>query len=142
MESEPFEEDILLQENAERMVNRVESFMLSRLPEKDPNMELVSDIVYRIREDRTIMKVDDAVRLTGLNKRTLQRLFDRYVGVSPKWVIQRCRLHEAAEWIGQGSIQHWSELSAELGYYDQSHFIRDFKSVVGVSPMEYWQQNH
>ncbi|NTZ16755.1 AraC family transcriptional regulator [Paenibacillus sp. JMULE4] len=116
------------------MINLVESFIFERLPEPDPNVGLVNDIVSAIREDRTLIKVEDAVRQTGLHKRTLQRLFDRYVGVSPKWVIRRYRLHDAAERMEQGDPPDWLELSSELGYYDQSHFIRVFKSIVGTSP--------
>jgi AraC-like DNA-binding protein len=72
-----------------------------------------------------------------LNKRTLQRLFARYVGVSPKWVIQRYRLHEAAERLAAGELIHQAELALDLGYSDQAHFVRDFKSIVGVSPAAY-----
>lgn len=135
--AEPLEAEILNQTDDEGMVARVESFLVERLPERDPNVELVSSMVTAIQEDRSIMKVEDAVRLTGINKRTMQRLFDRYVGVSPKSVIQRYRLHEAAVRIDQGEVGDWLDLSTELGYYDHSHFIRDFRAVVGLSPEEY-----
>jgi len=64
-------------------------------------------------------------------------LFDDYVGVSPKWVIQRYRLHEAAERIARGGVEDFADLALELGYADQAHFIRDFKKLVGRSPAEY-----
>ena len=67
----------------------------------------------------------------------LQRLFGRYVGVSPKWVIQRYRLHEAAEQLATGESVSQTELALNLGYSDQAHFIRDFKAIVGVSPAAY-----
>lgn len=137
IDSGPLEKEILAQPNDAEMVKRVEAFLAERLPERDPNIELVSRIVSSIRDDRTVIKVEDAVRLTGINKRTMQRLFDRYVGVSPKSVIQRYRLHEAAERIDQGAVRDWLDLSIELGYYDHSHFIRDFRSIVGLSPEEY-----
>nr|WP_286672575.1 helix-turn-helix domain-containing protein [Cohnella hashimotonis] len=73
----------------------------------------------------------------GLSVRSLQRLLDRYIGVSPKWILQRFRLQEAAERIRQGGAADWSALAADLGYYDQAHFIRDFKSVVGQTPDAY-----
>ncbi|MED4899586.1 helix-turn-helix domain-containing protein, partial [Brevibacillus porteri] len=97
----------------------------------------ISEIVRMIQADRSVLKVEDAVQLTGMNMRTMQRLFDRYVGVSPKSVIQRYRLHEAAEQIDQGTVQDWLDLSTSLGYYDHSHFIRDFRAIVGVAPNEY-----
>jgi AraC-like DNA-binding protein len=75
-----------------------------------------------------------------MNKRTLQRLFAKYVGVSPKWVIQRYRLHEAAEQLAAGSSIGQAALAADLGYSDQAHFVRDFKSVVGMTPLAYARQ--
>jgi AraC-like DNA-binding protein len=59
------------------------------------------------------------------------------VGVSPKWVIQRYRLHEAAERLTADPSIAQSALASDLGYSDQAHFIRDFKSLVGTSPAAY-----
>ncbi len=66
--------------------------------------------------------------------RTLQRLFQRYVGVSPKWVLRRYRLHEAAAALAREQHRPWAEVAAELGYFDQSHFIRDFTAAIGMTP--------
>jgi AraC-like DNA-binding protein len=52
-------------------------------------------------------------------------------------VIQRYRLHEAIERVAEGQIVDWSALAADLGYFDQAHFIKDFKALVGKSPTEY-----
>ena len=65
------------------------------------------------------------------------RQFTRYVGVSPKWVIQRYRLHEALERLERGAEVDRVELALTLGYFDQAHFVRDFKRFVGVSPGDY-----
>ena len=56
----------------------------------------------------------------GIGKRHLQRLFNRYVGVSPKWVIQRYRLHEVLEQIKRDETVDWAELAQDLGYFDQA----------------------
>jgi AraC-like DNA-binding protein len=95
--------------------------------------------VYAAAGDRTLVRVDDLVDRHGMNKRTLQRLFARYVGVRPKWVIQRYRLHEAAERLAAGGVDH-AALASELGYSDQAHFARDFKAIVGLSPAVYERQ--
>lgn len=135
--TEPLEAEVLSQSDDEQMVKRVEAFLLEHLPNPDPNVARISEIVRMIQADRSVLKVEDAVQLTGMSIRTMQRLFDRYVGVSPKSVIQRYRLHEAAEQIDQGTVEDWLDLSTSLGYYDHSHFIRDFRAIVGVAPNEY-----
>ena len=52
-----------------------------------------------------------------------------YVGVSPKWVLRRYRLHEAAAALAREQHRPWADVAADLGYFDQSHFIRDFTAA-------------
>jgi AraC-like DNA-binding protein len=118
-------------------ITLVEDFLRSREPERDDDVDRISEMVYGVARDSEICKVEQLAARHGLNKRTLQRLFARYVGVSPKWVIQRYRLHEAAERLAAGELIHQAELALDLGYSDQAHFVRDFKSIVGVSPAAY-----
>jgi AraC-like DNA-binding protein len=94
-------------------------------------------IVERIAADRTINKVEDLAPSTGLGIRALQRLFREYVGISPKWVIRRARLHDAAARLADTGHVNLTRLAHELGYSDQAHFTRDFKAVVGRSPSDY-----
>jgi len=114
----------------------VESFLRARHA-PDANVRRATSIVSMAATDRGILKVDDLGARFGVNKRTLQRLFERYVGVSPKWVIQRYRLHEAAERLVGAGPAGQAALALQLGYSDQAHFVRDFKAIVGVSPAAY-----
>ncbi|MBL0886923.1 AraC family transcriptional regulator [Myceligenerans indicum] len=73
----------------------------------------------------------------GTTPRTLQRLFADWVGVSPKWVLQRHRIHLAAELLGRDPGLDLAGLAAAVGYYDQAHFTGDFVRVIGLAPGEY-----
>lgn len=137
VDSQALEEAILSREGAGQMVDLAENFLRGRLPERDENVRAINRIVDRIIADREITKVDDVVSRLNLNKRTVQRLFSQYVGVSPKWVIQRYRLLEAVEHLADGEVVDWPKLAVELGYFDQAHFIKDFRTIVGSSPAEY-----
>lgn len=135
------EQAILQVENDEdKMVATAESFIHNQLPDRDKNIILVNQIVDSIAADKSIIKVDDVTERMSLTKRSLQRLFSQYIGVSPKWVIQRFRLHEAAEKLAHGEIEDWPSLAVQLGYFDQAHFIKDFKAIVGKTPAEYARQ--
>lgn len=137
-EGEQLEREILSLPDRTEMVACAEHFLRERLPEQDDAATVVGEIVYSIMADRAIGKVDDLAARLGVGKRWLQRTFSRYVGVSPKWVIQRYRLHEATEQLNaRGPNVDWPKLALELGYFDQAHFIKDFKALVGVSPSEY-----
>jgi AraC-like DNA-binding protein len=93
-----------------------------------------------IAVDRTITTVEQVLHRWRLGKRMLQRLFNEYVGVGPKWVINRYRLHEAIERLAGDPPKDWTQLALELGYFDQAHFIRDFKALVGRPPAAYVRQ--
>jgi AraC-like DNA-binding protein len=123
----------------ERLIALVEGFLRERWPEPDPQVELVGRIVGALLHERGIGRVEDVCALFDIPPRTLQRLFARYVGVSPKWVLRRYRLHEAAAALAQEQHRPWAEVAADLGYFDQSHFIRDFTAAIGLTPVAYAQ---
>jgi AraC-like DNA-binding protein len=115
----------------------VEAFLRERLPAPDPQVATIGAIMRLILATPDLTRVEQLVERTGMSSRTLQRLFREYVGVTPKWVLQRVRLHEAAERIGEDPGADATRLALDLGYFDQPHFIHDFKAVVGRSPAEY-----
>jgi AraC-like DNA-binding protein len=110
----------------------------------DPVVEQVAGLVGRITADPGLQRVAQLAELSGLTERRLQRLFADYVGVSPKWVMRRARLHEAAlrvEADGPAAVD-WAALAADLGYADQSHLTRDFTATLGVPPTRYAARPH
>mgnify|MGYP001117448819 CR=1 FL=1 len=119
------------------MAQVAEAIVSARLPDPDARVELAARIVREAMEDREIVKVEQLAERFEMAVRQLQRLFRRYVGVSPKWVIKRFRLQEAAELLEQDASTSLTELAARLGYFDQAHFIKDFKAVLGRTPEEH-----
>jgi AraC-like DNA-binding protein len=120
-----------------RMIGWAEALLRSVLPERDPLAEQVAALVSRITDDPGLRRVDQLSAESGMTVRTLQRLFADYVGVSPKWVMRRARLHEAAERADSGEPVDWACLASDLGYADQAHLTRDFTVTIGVPPSRY-----
>jgi AraC-like DNA-binding protein len=112
-------------------------FLADRLPDRQHPCEPVIALAEQVAADRGLKRVDDLAASAGVSERTLQRLFAEHVGVSPKWVIRRYRIYEAAEAVAHGRDVRWAELAAGLGYADQAHLSRDFKAAFGVPPQEY-----
>ncbi len=137
---EALEHAIFSQPSSLAMAERIESFLLERAPAPDATSARLRVLVERARHDRSITKVVHLARLSKWSLRALQRIFARYVGVSPKWVIQRFRLQEASNAVLQPQVE-LAQLAAELGYADQAHFIRDFKRLIGATPAEYRARN-
>jgi AraC-like DNA-binding protein len=115
----------------------IESFLRKHKPPSDPVRELLMRIVGEMLSAAPGTRVDQLASRHGLSTRTLQRMFRRYVGVSPKWVLRRYRLHEATERIAAGECGDISTLAHDLGYSDHAHFNHDFRSLIGISPTDY-----
>ncbi len=114
-----------------------DAFLLDRVPARDERYDEVLAVVRAIQQDPALTTVELAARRHGCSERTLQRLFRRYVGVGPKWVLQRARLHDAVARIDGGDAPDLAALAADLGWFDQAHFTRDFTAMVGQSPAAY-----
>jgi AraC-like DNA-binding protein len=114
-----------------------EAFLRDRLPDPDPSVALVNRVVDQVMADRDITQVKHLTDRTGIGTRRLQRLFATYTGVTPKWVIQRSRLHEAVERLDHDNHLDLGFLARDLGYFDQAHFTRDFRATVGHPPTSY-----
>ncbi|MFF1961495.1 DUF6597 domain-containing transcriptional factor [Streptomyces sp. NPDC058220] len=126
-------------------VAALDAYLLRAGPRPDPQAEHAMALADRIRTDRTIRRVTRLAEAEGVSARSLQRLFATYVGVGPKWVILRYRIHEALERAAGGSEGSaepgaevdWAQLAADLGYSDQAHLVRAFTATVGVPPTAY-----
>jgi AraC-like DNA-binding protein len=119
------------------MAALAEAFLLARLPGPDPDAQRAAALVDAIAGDPALLTVEALAEQAGSNKRALQRLFQQYVGVGPKWVIKRYRMHEAVARLQAGAAPDLARLALDLGYYDQAHFIREFTALVGKPPGEY-----
>lgn len=139
-----FERAILSLEDDNQRVTEAECWLRERLPERDEAAVLAGQIVDEICLNREIMTVDHVAACFNLGKRALQRMFDQYIGVTPKWVIRIYRLHELMERLHEDKDArksvNFANLAQELGYFDQAHFVKDFKSIVGHTPSGYLRQ--
>jgi len=103
----------------------------------DDDYRLLLDVVSTMLEDRSLVRVAQVEERCGVGTRALQRLFERYVGVSPKWVLARYRIHDAVTDLDAGYAGTLADLAARYGWFDQAHFTREFTDLVGVPPGEY-----
>ena len=110
---------------------------LAAAPPVDEEGLLVNAVVDYVEDNSHVQRVGQMCEKFAVSERRLQRLTARRVGLSPKWLIQRRRLHEAAAVLKTGKRPDLARVAAELGYCDQAHFGRDFRAVTGLTPGEY-----
>jgi len=123
------------------MIDAAGMLLRTQLPTADPQVERIAAILRTVETTPGLTRVEALAAAAGLGVRSLQQLFGEYVGVSPKWVIRRFRLHEAADRLAQGGDLDLSALALDLGYVDQAHFTSDFRRLVGVAPGQYRDQS-
>jgi AraC-like DNA-binding protein len=110
---------------------------LRALPPVDEEGLLVNAIVEYVEGDTDVQRVSQVCEKFAISERSLQRLTARRIGLGPKWLIQRRRLHEAAERLRGPEPPDLARVAADLGYSDQAHFTRDFRTVTGLTPGEF-----
>ena len=119
------------------VVAKIEARLAPRAQVENPYAALVTEVIQSMRHVGPNTHVEHLAAMHHVAPHTLQRLFRSYVGVGPKWVPKRLRIHPAAEQLTATSPPPWTDLALDLGYYDHAHFIRDFRLVVGRPPAEY-----
>ncbi|MCW5911819.1 MAG: AraC family transcriptional regulator [Cyclobacteriaceae bacterium] len=82
------------------------------------------------------VEVNELLHHVAVTERQLQRLFNRYVGLPPKFYCRIIRFSHIFNLMEQHDAS-WVEIALESGYYDQSHFIRNFKAFTGEDPSAY-----
>ena len=128
---------ILGTDDADDMVAALEAYLRDLEPEPDPTAREATGLVGAAEWRVDIVRAEQLAAYAGRSLRSLQRLFTEYVGIGPKWVIQRFRILEAAAVAHDGGPVDWADLAQRLGFSDQAHLTRVFAEVVGTPPARY-----
>ena len=86
---------------------------------------------------RPISRVRDMTAQIGLSDRRFQSVFSAQVGMSPKQYLRVCRFQDALQILYRGNWQQLTDIAHHCGYYDQAHFIHDFRQFSGLTPSDY-----
>ena len=128
---------VLRQIDDDAMVAQAQVMLLDVLPEIDDAALLACRLTAAAAAPNGPVSVAQLCEHMAIGERRLQRLFADYVGVPPKWVIQRYRLQEAIWRLAQPDAPDLASLAQELGFFDQAHFSGKFTALVGCTPLDY-----
>jgi len=131
-----FTRTLLTQTNA-NIAEHIEAQLLAIAPAPDEKVQLIGDIITAIETQPSVHTTQSIAKSFALGERSLQHLFTTYVGVGVKWVTMRTRFLDAIRHAHTPDKPNWTTIAAELGYSTQSHFVNDFKKVIGMSPSQY-----
>src|SRR5215510_16048378 len=117
-------------------IQLIENFLIARARNTRPD-PFVSAVVSWIEETRAMARIEELARRVGLSQSALERRFRRVVGASPKKFASIVRLRQVLHLRSKGA--DFTSIAHAAGYYDQSHFIKDFKRFSGLAPESFFQ---
>ena len=107
-----------------------------RLP--DPSaLGVVQQVCTFIVEQCGQVRMDDLARDAALSARQLRRLFLEQVGLSPKHFSRVIRFRHSLSQLQTSQRGDWTRVALDSGYYDQAHFINEFRELSGYTPGEF-----
>ncbi len=95
-------------------------------------------LLKRIQATKGLSPISDSVKDIGRSYRQIERLFKNDLGMTPKQYARLVRVENARYLLKKrNKNQSFTEIGEKSGFYDQAHFIREFNSIIGLTPMAY-----
>ncbi len=133
--SEPLLEQVINSQQFSQQVIAVNQF-LNKNRRRTPS-SVTTQISEKIRQHKGNIQVQDLEKMSGYTARTLQRMFKKDIGLTPKGFSRAIRCQSAIYSINHCDDLIFSDCAIDLGFSDQSHFLKEFKKFVNVTPQEY-----
>ncbi len=131
-------QQILSANSTAERIKFIEIFLLDRLTDLETVDRIVKSTVETIMTANGQLSVDELSRHSKVDRRQLLRKFSSAIGLSPKQLSRTIRLQAALKMLLNDQFSSLSDLAYENEYYDQAHFIKDFKEFTGSTPKEFY----
>lgn len=139
-ENKHVSEQLALTRSHQEKIKIIEDFLLRNLSEeKLYNFNRLSKSIDLINSKFGDVRVSQLSDITCLSDKQFCRIFNDYVGLQPKNFIKIVRLQASFYYMQKFQPKSTTELAYLCGYYDQAHFIKDFKNLTGYTPNTYFK---
>jgi len=136
-ESEDLREQLAAAADDQAVFTRLEQWLRQKLAGREIPNRSVAFALDRIKNGGPGVRIGEIVEATGISHKQLLREFDRRVGLPPKLFARIHAFQDAITWIGHKPAVDWADVAAACGYYDQAHFIHEFRAFTGLTPSAY-----
>ncbi|WP_206604245.1 DUF6597 domain-containing transcriptional factor [Aquimarina sediminis] len=123
--------------NMER-IDLIQSFLINRLTDDKLIDKIVQSTIETITTANGQLSINELSKQTELNRRFLARKFSSTIGLSPKQLSKIVRLQTTLKTLLTKDVSKLTDLAHENEYFDQAHFIKDFKEFTGLTPKEFY----
>jgi AraC-like DNA-binding protein len=135
-------EDILFNsQNNKQRITQIENFLIRRLIQ-NRDFERVEHAVKMIENSKGQIKTQDIAKEVCLGIKQFERIFSDHVGLNPKKYLSIIRFQNVLQMKREFKELNMYQLAFDNGYYDQSHFNHDFKSLTGLTPRTFFNKDN
>ncbi len=125
----------------EQMVGLLEDFLQANLLLQDFTPILKQTTLKQIADQQQAVKIEAMSKQLNIGRRHLERKFNDQVGMTPRLFLRIVRFQNVFRIIRNKQVKNLTDLTYRAGYFDQSHFNRDFKAFTGSSPKDYFKED-
>ena len=138
-DGQEIEQKVLNADSTSEKIKLIEAFLINRLTDIETVDRIVKSTVETILTANGQLSIDDLSKQTNINRRQLERKFSSTIGLSPKKLSKTIRLQATLKILLNKKFTSLTTLAYQHEYYDQAHFIKDFKELTGLTPKEFYR---
>ncbi len=131
------EQNIIHASDTQQRIKIVETFLLNKINEKTTIDNIVKSTIDTLFLTNGNSSIRTILKENLSKRRQLERNFMKQIGISPKQLGKVIRLQTALKMLLNHKTETLTQIAYENEYYDQAHFIKDFKEFTGTNPKEF-----
>ncbi|CAM3857736.1 MULTISPECIES: helix-turn-helix domain-containing protein [Flavobacterium] len=131
------EQKIIEATNSNERIEIIENFLLDKLNEKTTIDNIVKTTIDALLATNGSASISTILKEDLSKRRQLERNFKNQIGVSPKQLGKVIRLQTALKMLLNKKTENLTDIAYKSEYFDQAHFIKDFKEFTGINPKEF-----
>jgi len=131
------QQNVLETNDVRQKLKNLNDFFLSRVSANHRPAQRILFILNRLEQMAGPLTVDRVAVEFNISYKSLYRMFIEEIGLTPKMYLKILRFNQACWMLSRQPSVSWSDLVDRCGYYDQSHFIHEFKAIMKKSPLQY-----
>jgi AraC-like DNA-binding protein len=120
----------------------IEDYLLSKIPKSSQQTDVLDKCIDEILKTKGCLKIEELASRCHVSKRTVERQFSSKLGTSPLHYSRIVRCNEVLKYLSNGNNHTSFDVVEHFNYYDQPHFINDFRKFADESPQLYLNNDH
>ena len=120
-----------------RKIDVLDNLLIHQLQQNNKECEIIKNVTDEIMNNPDTEILSALLKKLNLNERTFQRVFKKYVGITPNQYRRICQFQVSFEQLRGKGFNKLTDIAYDNGFADQSHFIRSFKEFTLITPNDY-----